>query len=258
MKKLRYIYLLFILLFAGCKSHVISHKQSENYPVINQQSENREAEKIIAPYKEELEKTMNTVIGESEKELTTGSPEGTLGNFICDLCLRLGNEKYGKQYSDTADFVLLNNGGFRTFMPKGAITRGKVFEIMPFENELVVVTLSVEQTVQLFEYIAVKTVKNGTRKQGVPVSGNVLVEILDKTPIEVLVDDSRLKGRTYKVITTDYLANGGDNMSFFLSSLKVEKLNLKLRDAILEEMKDLSEKDKKITANLDKRIRYAN
>jgi 2',3'-cyclic-nucleotide 2'-phosphodiesterase (5'-nucleotidase family) len=143
-------------------------------------------------------------------------------------------------------------------MPKGAITRGKVFEIMPFENELVVVTLSVEQTVQLFEYIAVKTVKNGTRKQGVPVSGNVLVEILDKTPIEVLVDDSRLKGRTYKVITTDYLANGGDNMSFFLSSLKVEKLNLKLRDAILEEMKDLSEKDKKITANLDKRIRYAN
>lgn len=257
MKEFRYPYLLFVLILFACKSYVVTNKQSQNNPVVQTEPINKEVSEIIAPYKEELEKSMNDVIGVSERELTTGSPEGTLGNFICDLCLRFGNDNYAALYNDTADFVLLNNGGIRTTMPRGEITRGKIFEIMPFENELVVVTLSIEQTVKLFEYLANRTVKNGTRKQGVPISGNVMVEILDKTPIEVLVDGIRLRGRPYKVITTDYLANGGDNMSFFLSPIKVEKLEMKLRDAILMEVENLTKQGKKVTANLDKRIRYA-
>jgi len=250
-------YLGFVVVFLlGCKTYVITNQQSENNAVVQTESKNSELVKIIVPYKDSLEKTMNGVIGYSEEELSTGSPEGKLGNFIADLCLSIGNEKYASDLSDTADFALLNNGGFRTFMPVGAITTGKVFEIMPFENELVVVTLSIEKTVELFNYIGAKTVKDGNRKQGVPVSGNVLVELMGQTPIEVLVDSVRLRGRPYKVITTDYLANGGDNMRFFLNPINYEKLDMKLRDAILQEVESLNKKGLKVKANLDKRIRY--
>ena len=79
---------------------------------------------------------------------------------------------------------------------------------------------------------------------------------MGQTPIEVLVDSVRLRGRPYKVITTDYLANGGDNMSFFLNPINYEKLDMKLRDAILQEVESLNKKGLKVKANLDKRIRY--
>ena len=235
---------------------MVTNKQSENNAVVKIESGNTELLQMVIPYKDSLEKIMNGVIGYSEMELTTGSPEGRLGNFISDLCLSIGNKKYQSVFNDTADFVVLNNGGFRTFMPGGEITTGKVFEIMPFENELVVVTLSIEKTIELFQYIGDKTVKDGNRKQGVPVSGNVLVELMDNTPVEVLLDGMRLRGKPYKVITTDYLANGGDNMSFFLNPMNYEKLDLKLRDAILEEVKRLNEAGLKVTSELDKRIRY--
>ncbi len=256
MKRTTYFFgFAFIFLF-GCQTYVVTSTESTNQPIVETQSENTELTTIITPYKDSLSKTMNGIIGYSEEELTTGSPEGKLGNFIADLSLSIGNQRYDSLMSDTADFVILNNGGFRTFMPAGAITTGKIFEIMPFENELVVVTLSIKKTVELFEYIGAKTVKDGNRKQGVPISGNVRVELMGNTPIEVLVDSIRLRGRPYKVITTDYLANGGDNMSFFLEPLNYEKLDLKLRDAILQQIDNLEQNGLKVSADLDKRIQY--
>lgn len=250
-------YLGFVVVFLlSCRSYVISNQQSENNSVERTESANSELLEIITPYSDSLEKTMSGVIGYSEVELFTGSPEGKLGNFVADLCLSIGNKKYTNDVGDTADFVLLNNGGFRTFMPAGAITTGKIYEIMPFENELVVVTLSIEKTVELIQYIAEKTAKEGSRKQGVPVSGNVRVELMDKTPVEVLVNGARLRGRPYKVITTDYLANGGDNMSFFLNPLQYQKLNIKLRDAILQEVIELDKSGLKVSAKLDNRVKY--
>ena len=51
------------------------------------------------------------------------------------------------------DFCLLNNGGLRTSLPQGNITRRKIFELMPFENELVVVTISKEKMTDLKAYL---------------------------------------------------------------------------------------------------------
>lgn len=251
---LAYIFILTTLI--SCKLFVLSEQESDNISIEQTSSENQDLTEIIEPYKNKVEATMNEVVGYSEMEMTTGSPEGLLGNFVSDLSFKIGNEYYLKLSDDSADFALLNNGGLRTFLPKGEITRGKVYEIMPFENELVVVTLSVKNTVELFNYIGKKTVKNGNRKQGVPVSGNVKVELLGDTPTEVLVNNIRLRGRPYKVITTDYLANGGDNMSFFLNPIKYEKLGVKLRDAIFEHINMHTLLKQKVSAKLDNRISY--
>ena len=256
MKKQIIICVLISLTLVNCKLFVLTNQESDNIVIEKSSSANTELIDVIEPYKSSLELSMNEVIGYSEVEMSTGSPEGLLGNYVADLSFSIGNEYYSRLNRDTADFALLNNGGLRTFLPKGEITRGKVYEIMPFENELVVVTLSIKNTVELFNYIGKRTVKDGNRKQGVPVSGNVKVELMEETPTEVLVDSLRLRGRSYKVITTDYLANGGDDMSFFLNPIKYEKLGIKLRDAIMHDVKTKKLLDLKVSAKLDKRITY--
>ena len=127
---------------------------------------------------------------------------------------------------------------------------------MPFENELVVVTLTAEKANELFGYIAKRTVKQGTRKQGVPISGNVKVVLQGKIPKDIQINNSPFVGKEYKVITSDYLANGGDNMSFFLNPIKIEKIGIKLRDAIMKHVIDEKREGNPLIAELDKRISY--
>ena len=61
--------------------------------------------------------------------------------------------------------------------------------------------------------------------------------------------------KVYKAVTSDYLANGGDQY-FFLSDSKKEYLNLKIRDVVIQYMQQQSKEGKTITASLDKRISY--
>lgn len=242
----------------SCGTYQIQKSEGISVSVSDQNSTNSELTEVVAPYKKSLDSTMNEVIAVSEMEMSTGSPQGLLGNWVCDLSLEIGNLGYTELTTSQADFCVLNNGGLRTFLPEGDITKRKIFEIMPFENELVVVTLSAQKTKELFEYIAKKTIQNGTRKDGVPVSGNVRVVVKNQLPAEVIIDSVPLRNRTYRVMTTDYLAHGGDNMSFFLNPINYESWGVKLRDAILyyAELQTLS--GKKLTSTIDKRIAYDN
>lgn len=256
MKKQIYISFALALLFFGCKPYRIKQTTKVNVPITYSENQDSSLVKIYEPYKKELDKSMKEVLNTSLKEMSTGSPEGKLGNFVADLSLKIGNEMYKKSTGNTADFCLLNNGGLRTFLPQGEITRGKIYELMPFENELVVITLSPEKANDLFGYIAKKTVNRGTRKQGVPVSGNVKVLLNGKFPKDIYINDEPFVGKEYKVITSDYLANGGDYMSFFLNPIKYEKVGIKLRDAIMQHVIDEGKADRPIDSKLDKRISY--
>ena len=82
---------------------------------------------IITPYQQGIEAEMNEVLTYSKINLTKKSGESLLGNFVTDLSLN---------YAD-AHMCVMNNGGLRTTINKGNITRGKLYELMPFENELV-------------------------------------------------------------------------------------------------------------------------
>ena len=87
---------------------------------------------IITPYQDAIEDQMNEVLTYTKNNLYKGRPESTIGNFVTDLCLN---------YTQ-AHMCVMNNGGLRTNISKGEITRGKLYELMPFENELVVLELN--------------------------------------------------------------------------------------------------------------------
>lgn len=191
---------------------------------------------------------MNQQIAELEDQLIKETPEGNLGNFVCDALFKK-HVDYLAEDLQKADFVLLNNGGLRTNVPAGTLTIGKLFELMPFDNELVIVTLDSSSMAQLLDFIA--------KKGGMPVS-QLNLKIQNNSVTDVSVGNVQLdKQKNYKVLTSDYLVNGGDNMLFFKNS--VYKLYLKklIRTVLIEYCIDETKKGNKIASKKDGRIQLS-
>ena len=202
----------------------------------------------IRPYKIEMEKIMNEVLVFSKAPLLKGVPESSLGDFVSDAVLKKTNDKYKSADNFPVNICLLNNGGLRGQLPKGNITRGNAFELMPFENSIVVLTISAKKTKQLFEYI----VESG----GAPFAGARVIA-KGKKITELKINGQPLDStKTYKICTSDYLASGGDKYNFFKNPIKIDSLNYKLRDAIIDYMVDLKRKGTTLNVTTDGRIKY--
>ena len=180
---------------------------------------------LVAPYRSELEGEMSRVIGRAATTLTKGSPEGILGNMAADAMLfALEQKGFG-----SADVALTNNGGLRVPLNEGPITVGRVFELMPFENMLVVLSMPADSLVQLAHDLA--------RAGGEPIAG--LSFAIREEDDRTMATDIRVggqpvePGRTYRVATSDYLANGGGSMPTLWAAYPRETPDMKLRDAFL-------------------------
>ena len=161
---------------------------------------------IITPYKETLDADMNEVLCYAKINLKKGQPESLLGNWTADLCL----EKAQDLFQDTIDMVLFNNGGLRASLSEGDITKRDIYQLMPFENELVILSLSLDDVDNLMNYLKYTG--------GQPSAFSEWFKI-DELP--------------FYVLTTDYLANGGDKMRFFKNKHQ-NVLGVKMRDAIIQ------------------------
>ena len=207
------IYIITLLLVACSPTYTL---ESYNNEVIEIQAEvDSSVLAIINPYQNEIEDQMNEVLTYTKNNLEKGRPQSTIGNFVTDLCLNYTN----------AHLCVMNNGGLRTNINKGEITRGKIYELMPFENELVVLELNKNDYIKLLDYIGYRG--------GEPFSGiNITIDnngkiINNSWPVDF---DN---GDRVRVLTSDYLANGGDKMSFFKGK-EQRKVGIKLRDAIID------------------------
>ena len=206
--------------------------------------ENEKAELLIEPYRDSLELSMNTVLVENSEELTRGIPESKLGNLIADLLL----ERALIEMPDTIRplICLVNIGGLRVELPEGPITVGKVFELMPFENELDVIKLSPEKVDDMLAYLK--------KVGGQPVSGiDVTVANGQGNTQYKLSDGSELEEYLY-VVTSDYLADGGDKMDFFREPLERIKTGIKIRDAIIDDFRVKGLAGQNLESKLDGRI----
>lgn len=200
----------------------------------------------IAPYATVLEKEMKEVIGNTAKTIEKGTPEGLLGNLVTDACMEQMRFACLEKNIPPADFCLLNNGGLRNLLPSGPVTKGNIFELMPFENELVLLELNPEKLDSLLRYVATKG--------GVPVSG-LSLRIREKSADSVYIGGNPLqRGNIYRVLTSDYLAGGGDGLSFLWNAPKTI-LGIKVRDAIIFYFQKETQKGKKIEPVLEGRIK---
>jgi 2',3'-cyclic-nucleotide 2'-phosphodiesterase (5'-nucleotidase family) len=200
------------------------------------------SDSIIKPYYEKVSSYMNLVIGYSDTLMWTAKPEGMLGNFISDLLLTEANNAVAEKN----DMALFNNGGLRVPINKGAITVADIFRLMPFENEMVIIKLKGTVVKDMLDYIA--------KSEGQPVSG-LRFGIKDSKAVHILIGGEQLDtNKLYRVVTSDYLARGGDKMVFFLKGLETYQTGLKVRDVIIDFIRNKNKAGEKISGRTDGRI----
>ncbi|GIV33696.1 MAG: 5'-nucleotidase [Chitinophagales bacterium] len=199
-------------------------------------------QQFIQPYHDSLARSLNNVIAVSSIEMPKGKPESLLGNFLADLLLEMAR----KYNNDSTDISILNYGGIRLpSLPAGPITTGMVYELMPFDNYLVVMRLKGKRIEQLFHTIAADG--------GWPVAGASFV-IKDGRATQIFIQHEPLDTlREYTVALSDYLADGGDNL-LFLREENRKNLGIFIRDIIIEYMHEQTLQNKLLSATLDKRI----
>jgi 2',3'-cyclic-nucleotide 2'-phosphodiesterase (5'-nucleotidase family) len=233
--------------FSSCSlKNPLKKGEKENIEINQSSSTDSSVIAVVAPYKAELDLKMSEVLNVSKQEMIVGRPESNLGDFVADLSFKVASDLYHPLDGDSIDFCLFSVGGLRNSIAKGPITLGNVFELMPFENELMVITLSYEQTMDLFEYVAISG--------GEPIS-HARFKIKNGLPSDIKIkDENPDSNRTYKVLTSDYLARGGDKMYFFLDPIYSEKVGIKLREAIILYLEEEAKKGRTINVLKDGRI----
>jgi 2',3'-cyclic-nucleotide 2'-phosphodiesterase (5'-nucleotidase family) len=114
---------------------------------------------MLAPYKMQMDKTMNAIIGTIDADLKKEKPNGTLGFMVCDAMLAAA-----KTVDKNTVIAISNYGGLRLpSVAAGQVTLGKIYELMPFENTLSLFPLSGNYIDTFCQKIA----KSG----GMPISG---------------------------------------------------------------------------------------
>lgn len=196
----------------------------------------------IEPYRQEVTTKMSEVVGKAPVALGKGDYESPLGNFVVDLQLAQSEPLYGKPI----DLSLTTNGGLRMPLPEGEITTGNVFELMPFENELVVLTLKGETVQQLFDYAA--------ERKNAPIGNATYVVAAGKAKDIKIAGEPFDPRETYTLVTSNYLAGGGDDLKMLKDAIEYEHVGLLLRDAILKQIRALTAAGKPVTAETGKRV----
>ena len=184
---------------------------------------------LLKPYKEKIDKMMYEVIGVSEMTMDKGRPESLLSNLV-------------------ADIGIMNMGGLRNILPQGNITVDAVFEILPFENSLCVLTMKGTEIKRLMEVIA--------SLHGEGLSGAHLEITKDGKLLKATVQEKEIEDdKDYTVATIDYLADGNDGLTPFINADKRECPDgLTLRGLFLDYVRQQTAAGKKITSKLDGRI----
>ncbi len=226
------ILILFItLLSVSCKKEpqYLVKIEGKQLPISAEISTNKAIEDFIQPYKEKVEAEMNTILSYTPKDLvrTDGKLESSLGNLMADLCFEKSNPVFNSRTGKNIDFAMFNFGGIRAGITKGAIKTINAFNLMPFENSLVVVEMTAEKVTELAKYLIAQNKAHPISKQlKLTVKTNGYDLTIDNQPLD--------NSKTYFVLTSDYLQNGGDNMVFFKDPVKLFKLDYKVRNSIID------------------------
>lgn len=232
---------LFILLnfivFLNCKNQNLQLTKIEGrlIKVTDSIASSQEIEDFIKPYREHIDKDLDSALAYSASNFTktNGAFNTALGNYMADLIYEEANPVFKKRtdHNIDIDMVLINHGGIRATLPKGKITTRHAYELMPFENSIVVVALKGTQINKLTQYLAAS-------KTAHPISKLQLIINANYEIIEAKIKDKPIEtSKTYYVATSDYLYNGGDNMTFFKPNDSLYRLDYKIRNAIIDNFK---------------------
>ena len=223
------------LVFQSCKkeANYLTQIKGENINITDSLATVESIDEFVKPYRDHVNKNMDSVLaysvdtyGKNDGELNTA-----IGNLMADMVYEQANPIFKSRTGKNIDFVLLNHGGIRSIISKGEITTRTAFNVMPFENAIVVLDLKGAQVKELVEYLA-------RNKRAHPITKLNIELDTDFNLSKVTIDGKPIDySKNYYVCTNDYLANGGDRMDFFKTNDSLYVLDYKIRNALIDYLK---------------------
>lgn len=218
------------------------------------------AKEALLAYAQPVMALMGQVIAQAKVDLIgeraiVRKRESNLGNLIADGMV-------WKTRNAGVQIALQNGGGIRTSIPKGPITVGKVYEVLPFGNTLVVMDLKGKEIKAALEN-GVSQWEQGAGRF-LQVSGLRYAFDLSRAPGDrvVRVEVKTEKGyvpldleATYRVVVNSFIAAGGDGFTV-LKEAKGYRVDTGFSDA--ESFMDYLKELKEVEAGLEGRIEILN
>ena len=187
---------------------------------------------ILRDYDVQVKKLRETPIGESKVDMKKGGKDDLLANLASDAL------RSGAGGSLKADFAFQNSGGLRVQeIAAGPITFGQIFDLYPFDNEQIVVSLPANQVRNALEAV-LRAGKGPLRVSGMRYvidwdkfaakdlkdspPGAIVTQVIDENSGKPLCEtksctktecQSVCQQGTFTVSLTNFLANGGDGLT---------------------------------------------
>jgi 5'-nucleotidase len=202
-------------------THRLASQEAHNIVVGNgERGEDPDIRNLVARYAVAVAPIANRIVG----HLNTPAPnaeddgESPAADLIADsmLAATRGDGNGGAQ------LALLNATGVRVPLPAGDIKYAAAFEMMPFGNSLVTMTLTGAQLKAVIEQqYSLARPAPGQRPQALATSEGFTYAVDMRQPAGRRVFDIRLNGRPidpdarYRIVVNNYLASGGDGLTAF-------------------------------------------
>jgi len=136
------------------------------------------------------------------------------------------------------DVAMYNSGGLRTSINKGIITYGRIYEVVPFDNNIVIVSLTGEQITEIIEH-----------------GLSSLYGVMEISGLEVVVDPCAPPGKRcvairfsdgrplepeklYTVATNDFVLSGGDGYYAFAKGENIRNTHTLIREVVARYIKE--------------------
>ncbi|MGK0253586.1 MAG: 2',3'-cyclic-nucleotide 2'-phosphodiesterase (5'-nucleotidase family) [Mariniflexile sp.] len=232
-----FILFAFAIVVCSCKEPkpYLSKIEGKQIQISDSLTTDSEIEAFIKPYRDHIKKDLDSVLAYSADTYSKSKGEfnTAIGNFMADAVFDEANPVFYTRTGKNIDMVILNQGGIRSIISKGNITTRTAFEIMPFENSIVVVAIKGMQIDSLTTYLS-------KAKKAHPISKLKLTIDTHFNVIKTSINGEKINpNKTYYVATNDYLYNGGDGMTFFNPNEGLYVLNYKIRNALIDHFKKM-------------------
>jgi len=198
--------------------------------------------KMIQPYKLSLDATMNEVIGYAPVAMRSHAPESLLSNYAADIYRESASDYLKKP----VDIAIVNLGGLRTSIPAGNVTIRKMYELMPFENELMIIGVKGSNLIPLFHRMA------AVGGEGI---AGMRFDISNKKAENIEVGGKPFDPeRIYLIATNNYLSEGNDNMPELRLQESLVKTGIKVRDMLTSYIRNATAAGKMVESKIEGRI----
>ena len=226
--------LLLLLIFVGCSKNANLNTDIDNIEINQDILSDSSIVKFYLPFKKNLEESLiNKPISYSFEtyKKNDGELNSTLSNMFADATYEMSNDRFKEISGNNIDIVLLNNGGIRSIISKGDISEKTAFELMPFENSIVILELSGKSINKMINYLRIVKLQHPIRGLQIKLNDDYSLNNANINGKKININ------KNYYVATTDYLLDGGDKMYFLSETTKTIDINYKMRDVLIDYFK---------------------